>query len=440
MATTTFSGPVVSTNGFKTGSTTLTGADFAAVQSLVSGGGLRGVRASVMPKSYFQVATGNANYTYQNVYAVDFDFVAVQIGVFNCDPAATVAGVYAGASASESFGSSPSGAYPMRNGARDDTGWVKFTFGGATTVTLPVATSSTNPSISWSDPVLLSSVARTDVADGPRIIFLRHYIPTGITATFGYSIGCNNRNTLLSSLFSGCAMYCYGQAGDRITIPSTATFASTSDSHPPVAVRFLTAEQCRTFAVFGDSRVEGATSGAADSVSYIERAVLTANAATGAVPFSYYNGGASSQTSSQFLARAQSILPTLRPKYAFMSLESPNDATPWTAAATNAQIWRWMTFFDLCESIGTRPIINTPLPFTASTPTVPVQAEFTRLNNFALAMAASGAAVLLDTRGIHLVPGQWLVSGYQDGTGMHPTTSGAEVLRGLIQTTISGLA
>ncbi len=40
MAATNFSGPVVSANGFKTGSTTLTDSDFAAVQALVSGVGI----------------------------------------------------------------------------------------------------------------------------------------------------------------------------------------------------------------------------------------------------------------------------------------------------------------------------------------------------------------------------------------------------------------
>lgn len=83
MATTNFSGPVVSTNGFKTGSTTLTGADFANIQALVSGGGnLNGGRTVLFCDSmtdWYNFGSGAYNPT-SAIYSSATGYLTITLG------------------------------------------------------------------------------------------------------------------------------------------------------------------------------------------------------------------------------------------------------------------------------------------------------------------------------------------------------------------------
>lgn len=289
---------------------------------------------------------GGANYTWSLQTAIPTDFVAVRLIIGN-NLTAAITGVTACASVGGT-------ATDKTNNAG---AFVNATFSGASSVTLPAATSTADPTYTTSDWINLQSIARVDGGTLP-LLYVRCMTP--LANANAPLIGLGLAITGWSTKSDGNIWAWRFQSGDYVTTPAGMSGSSDPSGAPIAGVQYLSKTGAViSVAAFGDS-ITSAYLATVPADSWLHKAVTAYG--NGA---SILNFGWSAQNSSQYLVRAQRCIPLLKPTHAFYSVYTANDGAV-TAATTAVQYSRALQFVDLCRQNGTVPILLSGLPQTTS--------------------------------------------------------------------------
>ena len=371
--------------------------------------GARGIFGSVV-----EIANDASGLTYNTAWALESAFDAIQLVFANPKTSGTVliGPVKVSTAATVGDGNNSAGT------------WTNVTFSGATTVTLPNATDANDPTLTLSDWIPISSLARSDVVGGLPLLFARMFLPAA-TTLFPINFNTGITSTGWSSKSDGRIRPCRKQVGDAITTPSAFTSTTETSGCPIYAVRYRARGRVVSVASFGDSIGAGASSGGGTLYGdgHIYRACTALS--TLSSPVQLQNMGWGGQTSAQILARAIRAIPVLKPDVAIYSAFTPNDGLP-TAETNNAARQRVAQFYSVCADYGVVPVILNGIPMPASTPNV-TQDGFRKKYNSEL--AAFSQTIIVDQNsaiGDGALP-EGIISG-KSGDGLHPNDAGYELM------------
>lgn len=360
------------------------------------------------------LANDAAGFTYNTGWALESSFDAVQIIFANNQTTGTISigPVKVATSATVGDGNNSAGT------------WANVTFSGASTVTLPNAASAADPTLTLSDWIPLSSIARSDIVGALPLLFARAFVPVA-TTTFPISFNVGISSLGWATKSDGRIRPCRKQVGDQVTTPAGFNSVVETSGSVIYGVRYRARGRVVTVAVFGDSISAGSTSGGGTLYGdgHIYRACKALS--TQATPVQLANLGWGGQTSAQYVARAERILPILTPDIAFYSAFTPNDGLP-TAALNDAARQRVARFYAACAASGTVPVLLTGLPMPASTPNAS-QDGFRKAYNAEI--SAFSQTVIAD-QGASIGDGA-LPEGFLAGTSgdnLHPNDAGWDVM------------
>lgn len=273
------------------------------------------------------------------VLASHFD--AVRIAIPNMHTSA-VSSVLAAIGVSNAMGAWASAA-PSANNTGQDTAtapaptetvsaspgtFVRCTFAGASSVTLPAARDATNlvPSYAWSDWVSVSSVDRIDAGSLP-IVDVRLFIPAAAgSITLAYTGASNNAWATAGreDLYTGGRAYrAWNQDVDGVTTIGDFTETTTAAMVVPILIQYLSRKEGATVLSVGDSIYE-ATSGATyPADNFVLKSVLELS--RGGYPLEYCSINAAGGTTRQLLKRAEYLIDDLAPGIIFAQSASKNN-------------------------------------------------------------------------------------------------------------------
>jgi hypothetical protein len=292
---------------------------------------------------------GQASFTWSFTVQSDVPFDAVRPIFFHSDPT-PLPGVKVSAAANANWLNDKSGTALT---------YTQATWAGAATGTL-TAGATQRPSVNAPDFIPCSSVTRTDGGTG-YIAQIRAYFPTATTLPI--SLNQVADMTQLAVLSSGMFM------SERTTGDFTSTAAGFGGTYPGRTdtpfwgVELLCRGKVVSFIEFGDSITRGQTVTDILNRNFGERACLAQSLAVNGIAFSNGNCGWSSQTTNQFLARAQDVLAVVKPTCAVYAPFSPNDyGATITQALIETERYKLGVFLDLCAANNVVPVIWTGTP------------------------------------------------------------------------------
>jgi lysophospholipase L1-like esterase len=302
--------------------------------------------------------------------------------------------------------------------------YVAGTFAGSATGTLPAGTAA-RPSRLLSDDILVQSVPRSDGGTG-HFAYVRVYLPNGANP---FSYVSTSNAVKYNALSDGAVYLLHDTAVDAIATPALLTTATSRSFSAIHGVEFITRAPSATLLSVGDSITRGQTTTTVENKNFTEYAANAANAAGLGCSFGGANMGVSSQTTAQFFARAQDLIPLLKPAIAIMPMGSPNDQVGTiTQAIVDAQRAYAQRFIDLCFANGTLPVIWSQLP-AASNKGYNAASEAFRVALNAELIATYGATVLVvdfsGSLGDNSTPLANLLAAYT-GDGLHLQDVGHE--------------
>ena len=360
-----------------------------------------------------------AGYTWHETIDLPFGVDAIQVRVWNAI-ASTVANYKAAIAFSDAAvdgnanSTTPSGA------------WTNITFSGASTVTVPAATSASGsdiiPGYVDSDIMYVPSIAKA--SGNGTFAMLRGYWPTGN----GTRTSISQPPTLASSGF----MQAF-QAGDLIATPSGFTSTTASSNGPSIELICYTRAQVKKVAGFGDSITQGLDD-TENMLGWLYRA--TNGLSTSAVPVVQVNYGWASQTSRAYLTNAINAMAQDKIHVATFFPFSPNDTDKYTAAGEQRQIYNTSAFIDAATKNGVVPILCTPVPVAGLT--APQETSRRKIAQAIRDMAGYCRVADFDLllNDYTVSTGGWAVAGDTSGT-VHPSAQGHGKMATLISPIIS---
>lgn len=326
-------------------------------------------------RSLFAATQGLANdasgYTYSEAIALESHFDAIQIGIANDRTTGTITCGPVKVSTPAVYG----------DGNNSAGTWANVTFSGSPTVVLPNATDAADPTVTFSDWIPISSVARTDIAGGFPLLFVRSLMPAS-TTTFPVAF-TGVTSTAWATKSDGRIWGSHRQIGDQVSTPSGFNVVTETSAHIVYAVRFRSRGKVVTVAGFGDSNMAGSNAGGATLYGdgFLTRAGAALSSATR--PVSIGNFGWGGQTSAQFIKRAERLIPLIQPDIAVYTGFTPNDGTP-SAASNNLARQNVARFIAVCQANNVVPVLVNGLPSSGSGYTSP-QDAFRKTYNAELA-------------------------------------------------------
>lgn len=382
------------------------------------------------PGSAFGTTTaGLVGSTAATLIALDSDFDAVRIPLFNFDTASSqtydaVAVAVTGNAADPVNGT---GAYTVAK------------FSGTTAVTLPAATvvsGRIQPSMVLSDPIYIASVPRSDGGSRP-LLCVRIYMSTGAGKlmsfwTFGAGGGAGDWMGADGRLWLG-----YKLVGD---FASTAQSSMTSANSTPergysplmgVVFRARAAANASILCI-GDSITRGSnaelfgrgwTYKLMDSLSTPGRPVTTANF------------GISGSKADEFLSVATKVLATFPATHAIYPAWAVNDTSAQTVTAANIATMRadLVQFLELCNTYGVIPILWKGTPRSTDATTNPPVGYYTSTDSLRLdwvnSVASQYGAVVIDT--LSDLTTTTVPAAFKFGLsveGLHPNSTGDTII------------
>ena len=316
--------------------------------------------------------------TVELLITAETDFDYVRLVYLNCDTAThVITSAAIAASGSVNDGVNPTNAA----GTADTTLWnlVYFNNGGAagnvpspagTTRTVTCAagvkgtgTSDFEPSITYSDWIQVSSLARTDGGTLP-LLMVRTYAATSID-TFGGNAtvlgtlnGASAGGSGWDTYANGRIIRTYSNTTDQATSPTTAT-AGANSLMVPWGVQTISRKRGLSIGLFGDSLYQGfGTLSLQNDPWQIAMAALS----TPAFPITIAKFAYTGMTTPPFQINAYAGMPGILPDVAFYKPESPNDNP--TAALFNGSFARALAFNDWCTRQGVVPVLCTAMPWS----------------------------------------------------------------------------
>ena len=369
-------------------------------------------------------ALSATTYTWHLFAAIPADAIAVQIISINAQ-AATVAGV----TGAVSVGASET---ELMNNAG---AWTAATWGGASSVTMPASTQA-NPNFTLSDWIPISPVTSTfSSSNGLPLMmcYARIVTPSSNTSVSlaGYTGSSSAWETIADNNIRGVRF----QSGDFVATPSGMTGSSNPQNAPVVGIRYLTSTANVVNVMFLGDSIDFGSGATILGNTYGHKACNALSA--GNRIYSMNNQGIPGQTTTQFLQRANVVIPQFKPQVVVFRTFSPNDGVP-TQASINNQLSNIRQISELCLQNGAVPIVLQGLPRatdgtnTASYYTAPQDALRVSLNT----LHAAGAIIYVPNGlGNGASPELFASTAYQ-ADGEHPSDAGNDVLKAAISAAI----
>jgi hypothetical protein len=365
--------------------------------------------------------------TYQSIRVAEAPFYAVRLKIRNNESTSyTLNG--AAVSASSTPYSTGTTVNPNPTGGT----WAAVTFNGSSSVVIPATLGTNRPSITYSDWIYISSVARADgTAYTQPYLYMRGYNATGPKS--GLIGTTTNPNTGGRSLLSVTSAINRGRL--HITSAATGDFATTnqtgmtddSGTFSSFVYEFecLHAVPSLPVLAIGDSIMQG-DGASVVGTGYAFRAC--ADVSTPAKPVILSNNGWSNMTTDNFVTRLQDLFTAgERPSVVIFPCWTPNDGAPTQALIDRA--WaNAMRILTLCRQYGAIPVMVGPTPrgYSGANETSRQQlvARFR-------AFGTSGLNVLykLDADGILAsTPGGNAIAASFSSDSIHPNDAGNDAL------------
>ena len=349
-------------------------------------------------------AVGSTVLTFGEDFAVDGTFSAVQLVFQNTGSyVQTLGAVDVSSSASYSKIVTPVDA----NGTALT--WIPVTVNGSTSITLPAASTTVQPSLTLSDIIPMKSLARTD-GGTKSLIFTRYLSPaagqkfdTGIMSGAAFFTQYANDS-------GGRSVQAYFGGGDFVSTNQkrlTDTNAAIGNLYNyVVGVRFLSSTRSVTIMGAGDSLTTGLKTRSGYNGFGLQATVRLAKS-TG-LSFNYEAHGYPAQHSTDFVASAIALINLAPPNVLTVTIDSPNDYTGVTGAANIAATrlamqTRIMSLVDYAQSKGIMVALLSPIPF----------ATYDTVANYGIDRVKSGDFVRhLTVRDMVVVDAQTIISGF----------------------------
>ena len=246
-------------------------------------------------------ATRPGLYTSNVCMELETGFLAVRIGVPNVS-ASEQAGVkvcVAPTSENNLNASWMNNVNPV-NGA-----WTNATFGGQSSVTLAPRVAEEQWSITWSDPIYIQDVPRTDNGTRP-LLMVRIEFASGATVSVPQSGTYYWRTTTSGRLMKGSVQEVSG-VSDRSTFTTTAT--TDTDAVVPV-VQYVGKRSGHQMFISGDS-IQMGLGGTVRDNGAIQRVVMQNSIPS--APIDYFNAALHAQTSTVYSGMAVAHLDAVKP-------------------------------------------------------------------------------------------------------------------------------
>ena len=291
------------------------------------------------------------------------------------------------------------------------TGWVRATFGGSNTVTLPPRLAVNRPSLTFSDWMPVQSIPPVDGRRRPYIMG-RVYVPGNL---YSFTDAGTQENEPAGIWQKNFVQNVSGSSAGTplgITTPSSFTTSTTTPNTTIAGFEFLTSERAMSIAVGGDSITQG------QSVSYDSPyAYACENLRAAGLDVSLFNLAWPSQNSSQYAQHGFDVLPSILPDYYFYSVYTPNESI--SESVSNQLYARAMQVAQFCLERHITPVFSFLAPNNNLNAT-----QDDLLVSLMNRCKASGVAVMDCTPTVSTTetPRRWL-PGLNDDA-LHPSTAG----------------
>lgn len=365
--------------------------------------------------------------TWMHSLTVPFAFDSVRVGFVSVDTVNSASGLKISVASSETALNNGT-QWPIISGSRNDTVWRNATFNGAGTGTPAVATSTANPSITWTDWTPCKSLPRTD-GFGNYILLCRAYLPSAWAVLPGYSAVWSTKTSSIAS--NSGEIYEVRQVGaDYIATPSGWSNTSTAGASPGLIFQFRVRQPNHSLAFYGDSTFQGFAGTATYSWADMACRVLGVM---------HKNAGWSGQTTAQTLTRLKAdISRGEKPTCIMFESASPNDASQSYTTTTLYQNRAYvLDVLDQAQQIGAAVILTTPMPYMGTNPDANNQAAYLEHYSWVKSLETSdGRVQILDFSSLHdtTYPGKWKSAYSADG--LHPNDTAKSIMNTLAQTAI----
>ncbi len=352
-----------------------------------------------LPGAAYGVAnTSQVGNTFATLIALETDFDAVRIPVFNFDTANpqtydAVAVAVTGTAADPVNGA---GAYTVAK------------FAGSTSVTLPAATTfegRVQPSMALSDPIYIASLPRSDGGTKP-LLCVRIYMSAGASKMMSYwSFGTGAGAGGWAANTDGRILLAYKASGDFASASqgsmTTANAAPERGYSPCMGVVYRPrAAANASILCFGDSITRGSN---ADTYGRTWTYKLMQILSSPERPVTTANFGLSGAKADEFLSIAAAALALFPATHAVYPGWAVNNTTSSTITAANIANMRsnLVQFLEWCNTYGVFPILWKGTPRSTDATTSPPVGYYTSTDNLRLdwlySIAATYGATVIDT-------------------------------------------
>lgn len=282
-----------------------------------------------MKPSGISASTGSAaGRTWSLKIAAPCEFDAVRIFLYHLDTSATTVFQAITAATENALNNTAinltrpivGGAEQNALDATDNYGWKSVTWAGAATIT-PAAGTATSPTVSISDWISVSSIARSDGAAYP-LLLVRMSVTGGTSGFHTWNSAFETASAANGGLIAQ-ARWDADASGLMVTAPATNHMTASNSHLMPIGVEFRCLKRGITLLGIGDSLTQQ-NSVIADVHSTIGWRVAAAISALG-VPCGYVNHGFSSQTMQTYSAAGSTAITNWKPNAVFIQSASPNN-------------------------------------------------------------------------------------------------------------------
>ena len=258
-----------------------------------------------------------AGYTYQTIAAAEAPFNAFRVGFLNGESGTvTISKVIGGTAPVVGTGASV---------------FYNILFSGSASVTLPAKLGTNRPSITWSDWLLVGSMARTDgLGSDLPLAVIRAFIGPAQT-TFSQTYSGDDltwlANVPAASTNHGRVWKTQRKAVDAVTTTANWTSPTQVGHCLPMVIEFAHVTRGITVLNIGDSiRVGTPADAAAVTNGDAFQAVIGLSSTS--APISLINAGIGGDNSANYTARAVELIAATRPDVVLFAPFTVNDGTP----------------------------------------------------------------------------------------------------------------
>lgn len=414
--------------------TNLTPAQTTAAAALV---GALNTGTRVLTKNLAGRVTTSAlagDFTQHILIELESPFDSVEIGIPNIHTS-TVAGVRVRVAAASSFPAALADAALITPAGA----WVAATFAGATSVTLPARIAAERQSVTYTDPINLQSLTRSDGGTRPLLMIQIEY-PSAAGQISRPQNGIGGFPTWFSgTATAGRRLFSATQAVLGVTTPGSFTNSSTAETTTCVipAIRYRTRVLGRQVLVSGDSTAEGVSVG----TTLASPAIMAAYGASSLTrPVEVYSVAKHAQAPAIYQASIDDVIAAVKPTHLVYQPYSINDVS--VGGMTTSELSRVYHHLSLAlaraEDYRAAVLLLEGLPCNAAFKDVNANDSVRRTINTAL-QAYAGGPVAVATGFAAAISGpldgdgQTTILAAATSDNVHPNVVGRDLLQPFIQ-------